>query len=78
MNRDKQQILAQIGREARLLRYKHGLSVKDMAAIIGCSVQNIYKFERGENDSAFILYAYIRELGGDDLEDIRSLIDELA
>lgn len=71
INKQKQrEALAQIGTGARLLRCAHGLSVADMATIIGCSVNNIYKFERGENDSAFILYMYRKTLGGDNLEDI--------
>ena len=53
-------ILATLGEYCAMTRIKRGIPQTAVAKEIGCTPQNISNFERGLNNSALILFWYIK------------------
>ena len=51
--------LKELGSKCRQFRLDNDITVKDIAEFCNYSVWNIYKFEQGKIDSAYILLAYM-------------------
>lgn len=49
-----------IAKQAREWRINNKITVEEIAKSIHYSIWNVYRFEEGRNDSATILYAYIK------------------
>lgn len=50
--------LKELGLECRQIRKDKKLKVREIADIAGCTIDSIFKFERGEIASLKIYYAY--------------------
>ena len=51
--------LKELGSKCRQFRIDNDIAVKDIAKFCNYSIWNIYKFEQGIVDSAYILLAYM-------------------
>ena len=51
--------LKKLGCKCRQFRIDNNITVKDIAEFCNYSIWNIYKFEQGNVDSAYILLAYM-------------------
>lgn len=51
--------LEKLGKVCRNFRNENGITVQQVADLTGYSVWNIYVFEKGGNDNAGILLAYV-------------------
>lgn len=53
-------ILARLGEYCAMTRLKQGIRQCEVAKEIGCSTQNLSRFENGGNNNALLLYWYIK------------------
>ena len=53
-------ILARLGEYCAMTRLKKGIPQYAVAKEIGCSTQNVSRFEKGGNNNALLLFWYIK------------------